>query len=40
MPVEILFLHSHHDFFPENPKTVANEQGKNFYQVVKAMEIQ
>ncbi|GFW16200.1 protocadherin-like wing polarity protein stan [Trichonephila clavipes] len=38
MSVEVHFLHSHLDYFPENLGAVSEEQGERFHQDIKEME--
>jgi len=38
MSLNINFLHSHLDFFPENCGTVSDEHGEHFHQDISSME--
>ena len=38
MSVEVHFLLSHLDYFPENLGALSEEQGERFYQDIKVME--
>ncbi|GFX95346.1 uncharacterized protein TNCV_849361 [Trichonephila clavipes] len=38
MSVQVHFLHSHLDYFPENLGAVSEEQGERFHQDIKEME--
>ena len=38
MSIKLLFLHSHLDEFPSNPKAVSDEQGERFHQDLMTME--
>ena len=38
MSLKIHFLHSHLEFFPENPGSVSDEQGERFHQDISLME--
>ncbi|GFX11089.1 uncharacterized protein TNCV_4503041 [Trichonephila clavipes] len=38
MSVEVHFLHSHLDYFPENLGAVSEKQGERFHQDIKEME--
>ena len=38
MSLKIHFLHSHLEFFPENPGMVSDEQGERFHQDIQLME--
>lgn len=39
LSLEVYFLHSHLDFFPENSGQVSEEYGERFYQNIAVMEM-